>query len=34
MGLIQNGENEEQIAKQLASDAGKVIAMLRSEERV
>jgi len=33
MGLIQNGENEEQIAKQLASDAGKVIAMLKGTLR-
>lgn len=33
MGPIQNGENEEQIAKQLASDASKVIAMLKGTLR-
>ncbi len=33
MGLIRNAENDEQIAKRLASDAGSVIAMLKGTLR-
>ena len=33
MGLIRNKENEEQIAKRLASNAGSVIAMLKGTLR-